>query len=71
MTDQGEKETARKSGLAYAAALSLFFSIAVFLGIGWALDQWLGTKPWLLVAGIVVGSAIGFYQMVRLLSKIS
>lgn len=71
MSNQDDKDTARKSGLAYAAALALFFSIAAFLGIGWALDNWLGTKPWLLVAGIVVGSIIGFYQFVRLLSKIS
>ncbi|MFN2452965.1 MAG: AtpZ/AtpI family protein [Pyrinomonadaceae bacterium] len=71
MAHENEQETARRSGLAYAAALALFFSIAAFLGVGWALDRWLGTQPWLLVAGIVVGSAIGFYQMVRLLSKIS
>lgn len=71
MSNQDDKDGARKSGLAYAAALTLFFSIAVFLGIGWALDNRLGTKPWLLVAGIVVGSIIGFYQFVRLLSKIS
>ncbi len=71
MSNQDDKDSARKSGLAYGAALALFFSIAAFLGIGWALDNRLGTKPWLLVAGIVVGAIIGFYQFVRLISKIS
>ncbi len=71
MSNSNDKDGARQSGLAYAAALALFFSIAAFLGIGWALDRWLNTKPWLLVAGIVVGSIIGFYQFVRLISKIS
>jgi F0F1-type ATP synthase assembly protein I len=71
MPNQGEKETARKSGIAYIAAFTLFFSIVTFLGIGWALDRWLKTSPWLLVAGIVIGSVTGFYQFVRLLSKIN
>ena len=59
----------RKSGFAYAAAITLFASVAAFCGLGWFLDQWLGTQPWLLVGGIVLGSAIGLYQFVRLSSK--
>ena len=65
------EDTARKSGIAYAAALALFFTVATMLGIGWALDRWLGTSPWLLVAGIVLGSALGLYEFVRLTSKLS
>jgi F0F1-type ATP synthase assembly protein I len=34
------------------------------------LDRWLGTKPWLLVIGIVLGAAAGFYQFVRLTAKL-
>jgi ATP synthase protein I len=64
--DQNEN---RKSGFAYAAAITLFASVAAFCGIGWFLDKWLGTQPWLLVAGIVLGSAIGLYEFVRLSSK--
>ena len=54
----------------YAAALSIFFSVLVGFGIGWALDKWLETSPWLLVVGIVLGSALGFYEFVRLTSKL-
>ncbi|MEP6707005.1 MAG: AtpZ/AtpI family protein [Pyrinomonadaceae bacterium] len=61
----------QKSGIAYAAAFSLFVAVAVFLVVGWMLDRWLGTKPWLLVAGIVLGSAAGFYQFLRTTSKLS
>jgi len=65
-----DQEVNRKSGIAYAAALSLFFSVASMCGVGWLLDRWLGTKPWLTVAGIVLGSIAGFYQFIRLTSKL-
>lgn len=64
-----DPEENRKSGLAYAAALTLVASVVTFCGLGWFLDKWLGTDPWLLIAGIVVGSAAGLYQFVRLSSK--
>lgn len=65
-----DQETNVKSGIAYGAALSLFFSVASMTGVGWALDRWLGTSPWLLVVGIVLGAIVGFYQFVRLTSKL-
>lgn len=34
--------------------------------IGWALDSWLGTFPWLLLALLFVGFGIGFRNIVRL-----
>ena len=70
MPEDDREEVTRKSGLAYAAGLTIFFSLLTFLGVGWALDRWLGTSPWLLVAGIVLGSVVGFYEFVRIISKI-
>ncbi|MCU1267957.1 MAG: hypothetical protein JWM21_4275 [Acidobacteria bacterium] len=70
MSDRDDQETNRKSGVAYAAALSLFFSVVSLCGVGWALDRWLGTKPWLMVVGIVLGAIVGFYQFIRLTSKL-
>jgi ATP synthase protein I len=63
-------ETNRKSGIAYAAALVLFTSVVSLCGAGWLLDRWLGTKPWLLVAGLVLGAIAGFYQFIRLTSQL-
>jgi len=36
---------------------------ATFLwgGVGWLLDVWLSTEPWLMSAGFLVGGAAGFY----------
>lgn len=70
MPETEKQETARKSGIAYAAAFALFMSVAVMTGVGWALDRWFGTAPWLLVAGLVLGAVAGFYQFVRLTSKL-
>jgi ATP synthase protein I len=70
MPGTDNEETNRKSGIAYAAALTLFASVISFCGIGWLMDYWLGTKPWLMVIGIVVGAAAGFYQFIRLTAKL-
>lgn len=71
MAITGDRETKRKSGIAYAAAFNLFISVIGFAGIGWLLDRWLQTAPWLLVAGVVLGAVAGFYQFIRLTSKLS
>ena len=66
-----KEETNRKAGIAYAAALSLFAAVVSGLLLGWLLDRWLGTKPWLLVAGMTLGSVAGFYEFIRATSKLS
>jgi F0F1-type ATP synthase assembly protein I len=63
-------ETARKSGLAYAAGITLFGSIVFLMGLGWFADLLLGTSPWGIVGGIVLGSIIGFVQFFRITSQI-
>ena len=63
-------ETARKSGLAYAAAITLFGAVVFMLIIGWFADLLLGSSPWGIVGGIILGAAIGFIQFFRLTSQI-
>lgn len=70
METPDDEETNRKSGIAYSAGLMLFSSVVAFCGAGWLADRWLGTKPWLLVVGIVLGAIVGFYQFIRLTSKL-
>jgi len=65
-----QAETIRKSGLAYAAAITLFGAIGFLLLIGWFADLLLGTSPWGAVGGVVLGSVIGFMQFFRMTAQI-
>lgn len=69
MSQSPNPEENRKSGLAYAAGFTLFASVVTVGALGWFLDRWLGTQPWLLVVGIALGSAVGLFEFVRLSSK--
>jgi len=69
--DNEKEEINRKSGIAYAAAFSIFAGVVSGLIVGWLLDRWLGTRPWLLVVGLVVGAIAGFYEFVRMSSELS
>ena len=69
MAERPDPEANRKTGYAYAAGITLFAAVASFCGLGWLLDKWFGTKPWFLIAGIVLGSAAGLFEFVRLSSK--
>ena len=67
---QSLSENIRQSGLAYSAGIVLFASVAFMLVIGWGADVLLGSSPWGLVSGIVLGALIGFVQFFRLTSQI-
>jgi F0F1-type ATP synthase assembly protein I len=69
-TPETPAETIRKSGLAYSAAAALVGSVVFLLLIGWVLDSFLGTSPWCLVGGIIIGSVLGFYQFFKITSQI-
>jgi ATP synthase protein I len=69
VAEKPDQDENRKAGFAYAAAITLFASVASFCALGWMLDKWLGTDPWLLIIGIVLGSAAGLFEFVRLSSK--
>lgn len=63
-------ETIRRSGLAYAAAFTLFASVVFMLLIGWFFDLLAGTAPFGVIGGIVLGAIIGFVQFFRLAGRI-
>ena len=68
--DDQEREAARGSSIAYAAGMSIFFSVLSLMGVGWLLDRYFGTG-WMMVAGILLGAAVGFYQFIRIISRLN
>ncbi|MDH3189674.1 MAG: AtpZ/AtpI family protein [Acidimicrobiia bacterium] len=49
---------------------SFFSSILAGTLLGYFADQWLGTEPWLVIIGIVVGSYSGFIRVWEFSKKI-
>ena len=42
-------------------SVELIAAILVWGGVGMGLDHWLGTRPWLLGIGVLVGFGAGLY----------
>lgn len=52
-------------GLGFRVAVELVAGIAVGGLLGYALDAWLGTKPWLMVVFLFLGAAAGVMNAYR------
>jgi len=63
-------EIASKSRAFFNAAqyaslgLEMGIAVAIGAGIGYLLDDWLGTKPWLILVFLLFGVAAGFKGMI-------
>ncbi len=52
-------------GLAFRVGIELVAGVAVGVGIGYALDRWLGTGPWLMIVFFFLGAAGGMMNVFR------
>lgn len=52
-------------GVVLRVGIELAGTLAVGVAIGWALDRWLGTGPWLLVLFFFLGAAAGVLNVYR------
>lgn len=55
--------SALASGSRYAVEIVAGVVVGGF--IGWQLDRWLGTKPWLALVFLLLGLAAGFMNLMR------
>lgn len=53
------------AGPAAAASYTLIGAVVVLGAVGYGLDTWLGTAPWCLLGGLLLGIAVGFYELVK------
>ena len=65
--DKGPSGNNDRSGLNFAMRLGVEMIAALIVGvtIGYFLDRWLGTKPWLMLLFFVLGSAAGCLGVYR------
>lgn len=59
------QENLRRAGPAAAASYALIGAIVLLGGAGYAVDWWLGSAPWFLVAGLVTGVVVGLYEVAK------
>lgn len=64
---QAMQENLIKAGPAATAGYTLIGALILLGGIGYALDAWLGTKPWCLVSGLLLGIVVGFFELARMM----
>jgi ATP synthase protein I len=63
---KGDKDVAK----AYRIGIELVLAVALGGVIGWYLDKWLGTSPWLLIIFFFLGVAAGFRNVYKAAQKI-
>ena len=54
-------------GIGVRVGVELVAAMAVAVAIGWALDHWLGTTPWLMAVFVLLGGAAGVANVWRLM----
>jgi ATP synthase protein I len=55
-------------GIGFRAGVEVVSALVVGIAIGYGLDRWLGTWPWLFLLFFVAGSAAGILNVYRLFS---
>lgn len=63
------QENITRAAPAMAASYSLIGAIFLFAALGYWVDRWWGTSPWFLLAGLVLGIVIGFYELIKATSR--
>lgn len=51
--------------------MQLGLTMAFFVGVGYVLDRWLDTSPWLLTGGAVLGMVALFVQIFRVVTELN
>ncbi|MBK1870415.1 AtpZ/AtpI family protein [Aestuariivirga sp. YIM B02566] len=61
-----DKTEGSAAGLAMRAVTEMFVGLAVCMGLGWMVDKYFGTAPWVMLALMPFGIAAGVVNVMRL-----
>ena len=53
------------AGRAWRLSVEMVAALLVCGWIGWLLDKWLDTKPWLMLVFLIVGAVVGLYNVIK------
>jgi ATP synthase protein I len=58
-------------GLSLAARIGVELAVTIIVGafLGYLLDRWLSTGPWLMLVGLLLGTVAAFRNLYRVLSR--
>ena len=74
--DRSRTDADTQSGLSgigamFRIGIEMVSAVGVGVGIGWLLDRWLGTAPWLMVVFFFLGAAAGILGVYRATGRIA
>lgn len=64
---RGSADGASPMGIGARVGVELVAAMAVAVAMGWGLDRWLGTTPWLIGLFVLLGGAAGVANVWRLM----
>ena len=59
------QDNVRRAGPAASAGYTMIGAIILLGGIGYAIDSWRGDSHWFLLAGLLLGLIVGFYELAK------
>lgn len=62
---ESAKQSLNDYGRFAGVGLQFGVTLVLFAAAGYWLDQKFGTRPWLLISGVLLGSGGAFYSMIR------
>jgi ATP synthase protein I len=63
--DRPDRRGLRQLGVLSGVGLTLVVSTVLGFWGGYVLDRWLGSSPWLMLVGLLLGIASGFVNLFR------
>ena len=62
---QAFQQNVTRAGPAAVASYTLVGAILVLGGLGYAIDHWVGSTPWGVATGLLLGMVVGFYELIK------
>jgi ATP synthase protein I len=63
------QENVSRAGPAATASYTLIGAIVGLGALGYAVDRWLGSAPWGVFVGLLLGFVVGFYELVKAVQR--